>query len=103
MIEKFGITSFFAPPTVWIALLALTADGCGQTLRKLAKGYYGASIMPVEVLKELASRLPQGAACGTCTAKPKSRRWPPLLGPEDQLRKLGSCGKCGVATSKRAW
>ena len=58
MIEKFGITSFFAPPTVWIALLRSPLMDAGK-LAKLAKGYYGASIMPVEVLKELASRLPK--------------------------------------------
>ena len=53
-----GITSFFAPPTVWISLLRSNAFDTTD-LSKLAKGYYGASIMPVEVMKEIATRLPQ--------------------------------------------
>ena len=58
LIEKYKITSFFAPPTVWIALLRSPLFDPNK-LAHLAKGYYVASIMPVEVLKELASRLPK--------------------------------------------
>ena len=57
LLEQHRITSFFAPPTVWIALLRSPLFDAGK-LKHLAKGYYGASIMPVEVLKELAARLP---------------------------------------------
>ena len=47
LIAKHRITSFFAPPTVWIALLR--SPLCDTTdLTSLAKGYYGASIIPVE-------------------------------------------------------
>ncbi len=58
LIEKFKVTSFFAPPTVWIALLRSPAFNV-ERLASLVKGYYGASIMPVEVLRELAARLPK--------------------------------------------
>ena len=91
MIEKFGITSFFAPPTVWIALLRsplLDADKLAQ----LAKGYYGASIMPVEVLKELASRLPK-VRLWNLYGQTEIAPLATMLGPDDQLRKPGSCGK----------
>ena len=57
LIEKYRVSSFFAPPPVWISLLPSplfeTTD-----LSTLKKGYYGASIMPVEVLREMARRLP---------------------------------------------
>ena len=91
MIEKFGITSFFAPPTVWIALLRSPLLDPAK-LARLAKGYYGASIMPVEVLKELASRLPK-VRLWNLYGQTEIAPLATLLGPEDQLRKPGSCGK----------
>ena len=91
MLEKFGITSFFAPPTVWIALLRSPLMDVDK-LSQLAKGYYGASIMPVEVLKELASRLPK-VRLWNLYGQTEIAPLATLLGPEDQLRKLGSCGK----------
>src|SRR5689334_20749530 len=57
LLEKHGATSFFAPPSVWIALLR--SPRFDQTdLSRLLKGYYGASIMPVAVLEEIGRRLP---------------------------------------------
>ena len=91
MLEKFGITSFFAPPTVWIALLRSPLMDAGK-LVKLAKGYYGASIMPVEVLKELASRLPN-VRLWNLYGQTEIAPLATMLGPDDQLRKPGSCGK----------
>jgi len=44
-------------------------------LSALAKGYYGASIMPVEILKEMQRRLPQ-VRLWNLYARPRSRRWP---------------------------
>ena len=50
-------TSLFAPPTVWIGILGQRAERkeCLSTLRK---GYYGASIMPTEVLRSLRETWP---------------------------------------------
>jgi fatty-acyl-CoA synthase len=91
LIAKHRITSFFAPPTVWIALLR--SPLFDQTdLSSLRKGYYGASIMPVEVLRELARRLPDVRfwnLYGQTEIAPLAT----LLHPEDQLRKPGSCGR----------
>ena len=50
LIEKHRITSFFAPPTVWISLLRSPLFDTTD-LSSLRKGYYGASIMPVAVLR----------------------------------------------------
>ncbi|MET4292463.1 acyl-CoA synthetase (AMP-forming)/AMP-acid ligase II [Bradyrhizobium sp. LB8.2] len=57
LIQAHKITSFFAPPTIWIAMLRC-AHFDQTDLSTLQKGYYGASIMPVEVLLELQRRLP---------------------------------------------
>ncbi|QKR99888.1 long-chain-fatty-acid--CoA ligase [Sphingomonas sp. CL5.1] len=57
LLSRYKVTSFFSPPTVWIGILRspLLDDA---DLSQLACGYYGASIMPVEILRELARRLP---------------------------------------------
>jgi fatty-acyl-CoA synthase len=56
-IETHGVTKFFAPPTVWISLLNSPAFAT-YNLSSLHKGYYGASAMPAEVLREIQNRLP---------------------------------------------
>jgi len=91
LIEQFGITSFFAPPTVWIALLRSPLFDPAK-LARLAKGYYGASIMPVEVMKEIATRLPH-VRLWNLYGQTEIAPLATLLGPDDQLRKPGSCGK----------
>ncbi len=58
LIAQHRITSFFAPPTVWIALLRSPLFDTTD-LSSLKKGYYGASIMPVAVMQEIVQRLPQ--------------------------------------------
>jgi fatty-acyl-CoA synthase len=57
LIEDEEINSMFAPPTVWIAFLRHEAFG-ERDLASLRKVQYGASIMPVPVLRELRERLP---------------------------------------------
>ena len=91
LIETHRITSFFAPPTVWIALLR-SPQFSEARLASLAKGYYGASIMPVEVLKELAQRLPR-VQLWNLYGQTEIAPLATMLGPEDQLRKPGSCGR----------
>jgi fatty-acyl-CoA synthase len=55
-VEREGITSLFAPPTVWIAL-SEHPDFATRDLTSLRKAYYGASIMPVPVLQRLRGAL----------------------------------------------
>ncbi|MBA2534654.1 MAG: acyl-CoA synthetase [Rubrobacter sp.] len=57
LIEGEGINSMFAPPTVWISFLRHPAFE-EHDLASLQKVQYGASIMPVPVLRELRKRLP---------------------------------------------
>ena len=90
MIAQHRVTSFFAPPTVWIALLR--SPLFDQTdLSSLRKGYYGAAIMPVEVLGELGQRLPNVRfwnLYGQTEIAPLAT----VLKPDDQIRKAGSAG-----------
>lgn len=91
LLQRERITSFFAPPTVWIALLN-HPDFDNTDLGALRKGYYGASIMPVEVLKEIQARLPElrlWNLYGQTEIAPAAT----VLKPEDQLRKAGSAGR----------
>ena len=99
LLEQHRITSFFAPPTVWIALLRSPLFDAGK-LSHLAKGYYGASIMPVEVLKELAARLP-AVRLWNLYGQTEIAPLATMLGPEDQLRKPGSCGKAVLNVETR--
>ncbi|MFM2423254.1 MAG: hypothetical protein RL291_1784 [Pseudomonadota bacterium] len=99
LLAQHGITSFFAPPTVWIGLLRSplfeTTD-----LSKLEKGYYGASIMPVEVLKEMAQRLPKVRLWnlyGQTEVAPLAT----VLGPADQLPRAGSAGVAALNVETR--
>ena len=57
LIASRRITSFFAPPTVWISLLRSPAFEA-HDLSSLRKCYYGASIIPVAILQEMQQRLP---------------------------------------------
>ncbi|WP_316193297.1 acyl-CoA synthetase [Bradyrhizobium sp. SZCCHNRI1029] len=99
LIAKYRITSFFAPPTVWISILRspLFETTDVSTLRK---GYYGASIMPVEVLRELAQWLPK-VRLWNLYGQTEIAPLATMLGPEDQLRKPGSCGRAVLNVETR--
>ncbi|MDE2395243.1 MAG: long-chain-fatty-acid--CoA ligase [Burkholderiales bacterium] len=99
LIERHRISSFFAPPTVWIALLRSPRFSTTD-LTSLKKGYYGASIMPVEVLRELAARLPE-VRLWNLYGQTEIAPLATMLGPEDQLRKPGSCGRAVLNVETR--
>jgi len=99
LIERHRISSFFAPPTVWISLLRSPLFD-STDLSSLQKGYYGASIMPVEVLRELARRLPK-VRLWNLYGQTEIAPLATLLGPEDQLRKPGSCGRAVLNVETR--
>jgi fatty-acyl-CoA synthase len=90
-IEALGITSFFAPPTVWISLLR-HPDFAQRDLASLKNIYYGASIMPVPVLQELRERLP---AAGTynCYGQTEIAPLATVLRPEEHPARPASCGR----------
>ena len=90
-LEAERATKLFCPPTVWISLLR-HPDFERRDLSSLRKGYYGASIMPMEVVKELSERLP-GMRLFNFYGQTEMSPVATVLKPEDQLRKLGSAGR----------
>ncbi|MGJ4926575.1 acyl-CoA synthetase [Bradyrhizobium sp. HKCCYLS2038] len=99
LIAKYRITSFFAPPTVWISILRSPLFET-MDVSTLRKGYYGASIMPVEVLRELAQRLPK-VQLWNLYGQTEIAPLATMLGPDDQLRKPGSCGRAVLNVETR--
>ena len=99
LIERHRISSFFAPPTIWISMLRSPLFD-STDLSSLRKGYYGASIMPVEVLRELARRLPK-VRLWNLYGQTEIAPLATMLGPEDQLRKPGSCGRAVLNVETR--
>ena len=91
LIEQERITSFFAPPTVWISLLR-HPDFATSDLRSLQRIYYGASIMPVPVLHELRKRLP-GARPYNCYGQTEIAPLATTLRPEEHDARPASCGQ----------
>lgn len=91
LIEEHRLTSFFAPPTVWISLLR-SPDFARRDLSSLRHVYYGASIMPVPVLEELRTRLP-GARPYNCYGQSEIAPLATVLRPEEHDARPASCGR----------
>ncbi len=87
-------TKLFCPPTVWISLLR-HPDFETTDLSSLRKGYYGASPMPVEILRELQRRLPDVRLWnfyGQTEMAPVAT----ILGPSEQVERAGSAGRAAM-------
>ncbi|MEV6805541.1 acyl-CoA synthetase [Streptomyces sp. NPDC051132] len=91
LIEAGRVDSLFAPPTVWIAL-AGRPDFPTRDLSGLRKAYYGASVMPVPVLRRLRERLP-GLAFYNCFGQSEIGPLATVLGPEEHEGRPDSCGR----------
>jgi fatty-acyl-CoA synthase len=98
-IEEHGANRFFAPPTVWIGLLRHPGFDDAD-LSTLAKGYYGASPMPVEVLKELQQRLPD-VRLWNFYGQTEMAPLATSLGPDEQLSHAGSAGRAALNVETR--
>ncbi|WP_367919034.1 acyl-CoA synthetase, partial [Nocardioides ginsengisoli] len=94
-----GVTKFFAPPTVWIGLLR-HPDFAATDLSSLRKGYYGASPMPVEVLKELQHRLPD-VRFWNFYGQTEMAPLATILGPDEQMPYAGSAGRAALNVETR--
>ena len=93
-VERHGATKLFCPPTVWISLLR-HPDFDTRDLSSLRKGYYGASAMPVEVLREMGRRLPQVQLWnfyGQTEMSPLAT----ILQPHEQFDRAGSAGRASL-------
>jgi len=93
------LNSFFAPPTLVIALLN-NASFDQSKLQHINKIYYGASIMPEPIVIDLAKRLPK-AGLYNCYGQSEIGPLATVLKPEDHQAKPGSIGK--PLPSVRTW
>ncbi|PSL09625.1 fatty-acyl-CoA synthase [Marinobacterium halophilum] len=91
MLKEKQLNSFFAPPTVWIALLRHT-EFIEHELQHLQKLYYGASIMPEPIVKELAQRLPLSGLYN-CYGQSEIAPLATVLSPEEHKDRPSSCGR----------
>src|SRR5664279_297444 len=98
-VERERVTKLFCPPTVWISLLRCP-DFDTRDLSSLRAGYYGAAIMPTEVLLELDGRLP-GVRLFNFYGQTEMAPVATILRPEEQLTKLGSAGRAGLNVETR--
>jgi len=90
-IEKYGVTNYFAPPTVWISLLRSPVFD-QVDLTSLRKGYYGASAMPVEILAEMRERLPN-LRLWNFYGQTEMAPLASALGPDEQDAHAGAAGR----------
>jgi fatty-acyl-CoA synthase len=93
-IARERVTKLFCPPTVWISLLR-HPDFDTTDLSSLRKGYYGASAMPVEVLRELQRRLPD-VALWNFYGQTEMAPLATILRPDEQLSRAGSAGRASL-------
>jgi fatty-acyl-CoA synthase len=99
LMEKHRISSFFAPPSVWIALLR-SPELDATELSALEKGYYGAAIMPVEVIKEVARRIPK-IRLWNFYGQTEMAPLATVLHPHEQLSRAGSAGRAAINVETR--
>ncbi|MBP8986083.1 MAG: acyl-CoA synthetase [Syntrophobacterales bacterium] len=92
-------TLFFAAPTVWIGILR-HPDFSKYDLSSLKKCYYGASIMPVEVLKEMMEKFP-GARIWNYYGQTELAPYHTILKAKDAFTKIGSAGMGGLNMETR--
>ena len=90
-IQAERVTKFFAPPTVWISLLR-SPQFDATDLSTLRKGYYGASAMPLEILREIQSRLPE-VRLWNFYGQTEMAPLATILGPDEQQTHAGSAGR----------
>jgi fatty-acyl-CoA synthase len=90
-IERYRVTSYFAPPTVWISLLRSPVFD-QVDLSSLRKGYYGASAMPAEILHEIRERLPH-LRLWNFYGQTEMAPLACALGPDEQDTHAGAAGR----------
>jgi fatty-acyl-CoA synthase len=98
-IARERVTKLFCPPTVWISLLRSPAFATAD-LSSLCKGYYGASPMPVEVLREIQERLPK-VRLWNLYGQTEMAPLAAVLRPADQISHAGAAGRPGLNVETR--
>lgn len=90
-VERDRIGSFFAAPTLWVAL-ANHDDFGARDLGTLRKAYYGASIMPEPVLRRLREALPE-LGFYNCFGQSEIAPLATVLRPEEHDERPGAAGR----------
>jgi fatty-acyl-CoA synthase len=98
-IELEHVTKLFCPPTVWISLLR-HPDFEHRDLSSLVKGYYGASAMPVEILREIRNRLPH-LRLWNFYGQTEMAPLATILRPHEQDARAGSAGRPALNVETR--
>jgi len=98
-IEKYRATMFFAPPTIWIAILRHPDFG-KYNLKSLVKCYSGASSMPLPILREMMEKFPH-ARIFNCYGQTETAPHHTILKPKDAMKKLGSVGMATLHMESR--
>ncbi len=91
LFERKSINTFFAAPTVWVALVN-HPDIDAFDLSSLKRAYYGASIMPGPILTRLQQKLPE-LGFYNCFGQSELGPLCTVLRPEDHAEHPGSAGK----------
>ena len=91
LLKQKKLNSFFAPPTVWIALLH-HEHFVEAELQHLQKLYYGASIMPEPIVQELSQRLPESGLYN-CYGQSEIAPLATVLSPAEHGERPASCGR----------
>ena len=90
-LEADGHKSFFAAPTLWVAM-ANHADFASRDLGGLRKAYYGASIMPGPVLQRLQEKAPE-LGFYNCFGQSEVAPLCTVLRPEEHAERPDSAGR----------
>jgi fatty-acyl-CoA synthase len=90
-VPRDGIDSLFFPPTVWVGV-ANHPGLADADLSSLRKAFYGASIMPVPVLKRLQARLPD-TQFFNCFGQSEIGPLVSVLRPEEHAARPDSIGR----------
>ncbi|MBR9870729.1 MAG: AMP-binding protein [Gammaproteobacteria bacterium] len=85
------LNASFAPPTVWIALLQSPVFDSAK-LQHLNKIYYGASIMPEKIVRDLAEQLPD-AGLYNCYGQSEIAPLATVLLPHEHAERPTSAGR----------
>ena len=90
-VEETEATNLFLAPTVWVPLTN-HPEFATRDWSKLRKAYYGASIMPVPVVRRLMDRLPD-LGLYNCFGQSEVGPLATVLRPEEHEGRMDSCGR----------
>ncbi|WP_153504941.1 fatty acyl-CoA synthetase [Cumulibacter manganitolerans] len=90
-VEEVQATTLFLAPTVWVPLTN-HPDFQTRDLSSLRRAFYGASIMPVPVVRRLMDRLP-GLGLYNCFGQSEIGPLATVLRPEEHEGRMDSCGR----------